>query len=321
MDGGTIFLYAILAAFPALIIFAAVYKYMEVAQASRWPKAQGRVIVSTSEARAVKSMNSKSDDTEMRTFAKIVYEFTVAGRKYQGDRVSIGEDLGNFQVAGTIAKYPRGKDVTVYYNPVKPTQSVLERDLPAGMLKGIVIIILILIGILVGAVVGFHKLGDFMSGLVRNPSEAPFVTACVGFALLVSLFIWGFQRTAARQRAWPTVSARVEKSAVHEFQELEERDSGSDRWRTMYRSEVIYGYEVAGVRYTGDMATSGTKISSNIESIALRAAEKYPVGAKIDVHYNPDNPAETAINPGSVWFNLLWLVPAAMLTLAYFIAR
>lgn len=321
MDGGAIFIYLIFGAFPALILFAAVYKYMEVWQASRWPKAQGRVVVSTSEARAVKSMDARSDDTERRTFAKIVYEFTVAGRKYRGDRVSIGEDLGNFQVAETIARYPRGKEVPVYYNPVKPTQAVLERDMPPGMFKGIAIIILVLVGILVFAVSGFHWLGDLMRGLVRNPAEAPFVTACIGFALLTALFVWGFQRHAARQRSWPTVQARIEKSGVHEFQELENRDSGPDRWRTRYRAEVIYDYEVAGVRYTGDMATGGTKISSNIEAIARKSAGKYPAGSMIDVHYNPDNPAESAINPGSVWFNLLWLIPAAMLALAYFIGR
>lgn len=193
--------------------------------------------------------------------------------------------------------------------------------MPPGLFKGVAVIILVLVEILVFAVVGFNRLGDFMRGLVSNPSEAPFVTACIGFALLTSLFIWGFQRNAARQRSWPTVQARVERSGVHEFQELEERDSGSDRWRTRYRADVIYGYDVAGVRYTGDMSAGGTKVSSNIETVARTSAEKYPAGSVIEVHYNPDNPAKSAIGPGSVWLNLLWLIPAAMLTLAYFIGR
>ena len=36
-----------------------------------------------------------NDDTEPRTFAKVVFEYKVAGKSYRGDRVSIGEDLGN----------------------------------------------------------------------------------------------------------------------------------------------------------------------------------------------------------------------------------
>ena len=65
----------------------------------------------------------------MRKFAQIVYEFTVAGPKYRGSRVSIGEDLGNFEVAETLAKYPQGKVVTVFYNPSKRTEAVLEREM------------------------------------------------------------------------------------------------------------------------------------------------------------------------------------------------
>ncbi len=321
MDGGTLFIYLILAAFPALIVFAAVYKYIEVSQAARWPKAQGRVVISTTEARTVKSGGVNVDDTELRTFARIEYDFTVAGRTYRGNRVSIGEDLGNFEVAETIAKYPRGKDVTVYYNPVKPTQAVLERDMPPGLWKGIVIIVAVLVALIVGGVVGFHKLGDVMRGLVRNSSEAPFVTACLGFAFFAALIIFGIQRNAARQRAWPLVPARIERSGVQEFQELERHDNGPDRWRTAYRADIVYIYEIGGVRYTGDMAASGTRISSNIESIARNMAAKYPTGMTVDIHYNPDNPAESVLKPAGRWLLLLWLIPGIMVALAYFIGR
>ena len=131
MDGIWL-VYGFLALFPGLIIFAAIYKYIEVSQAARWPSTPGRVVVSTSEMRDVRSGGPSSNDTEPRNFAKIVYEYTIAGRKYQCDRVSIGENMGNFEVAETIARYPKGKSVTVYYNPDKRSQAVLERDLPPG---------------------------------------------------------------------------------------------------------------------------------------------------------------------------------------------
>ncbi len=318
MDGGTLFIYLIVAAFPALIVFAAVYKYIEVARAARWPKAQGRVVVSTTEARAVKSGGPNVDDTELRTFAKIEYEFAVGSRKYRGNRVSIGEDMGNFQVAETVRKYPRGLEVTVYYNPAKPSESVLERDMPPGIWKGIVIVVAVLVGLIVGAAVGFNKLGDLVRAVASNSTHAPFVTACIGFALLASLVIFGIQRHAARQRAWPTVRGRIARSDVQEFQELEHRDSGRDRWRTAYRADIIYNYEIDGVRYTGDVAAGGTRVSSNIESFARKMADKYPAGTVLDIRYNPDNPAESVLQPAGRWLLLLWLVPAIMLTLAYY---
>ena len=209
----------------------------------------------------------------------------------------------------------------MFYNPRKPTEAVLERDLPTGVWKVLFIIVAVLVALIFGGWFGFSKLGDLMATLVRNPSEAPFVTACIGFALLAALVIWGIQRNAARQRSWPTVSARIEKSGVHEFQELERRDNGPDRWRTAYRAEIVYGYDIAGVHYTGDTAAGGTRVSSNLETIARKRAEKYPVGTAVDVHYNPENPAESVIKPGGRALLLLWLIPIGMLTLAYFVGR
>jgi uncharacterized membrane protein YuzA (DUF378 family) len=309
-----------LAAFPALIVVAAVFKYMEVMRAAGWPKAQGRIITSTSEARTVRTGGPNTVDTERRTFAKIVYEFTVAGRKYRGGRVSIGEDLGNFQVAETIAKYPVGKEVTVYYNPVKPSECVLERDVPPELWKGFALILAVVIGLIVVGVVAFYKLGDIVTLLAGNTANPQFVAACVGFALLASLIIWAIQRHAARQRTWPKAPAVIEHSDVRAFEELE-GNSGSGRWRTVYRADIIYRYDVGGVRYTGDMVSGGMRVSSNIESVARKAAAKYPAGMRLDIRYNPDNPAESVLKPMGQWVLLLWLIPASVLLLAYFAGR
>ena len=303
--------------FPGLSSFAAVYKYMEVLQASRWSSTPGRIVVSTAKSRSVRSGGVDSNDTELRNFAKVVYEYKVANRSYRGDRVSIGENLGNFEVAETLARYPVGKDVTVYYNPNRREQSVIERDMPAGIFKGIAIVVLVLVGLILGGIFGFRKLGDLTATLVRNPSEAPFVAACVGFGLLAMLVIFGIQRHAARQRSWPIAPGKVTSSDVHQYEEWSSSDSGSRRLQTMYRADVVYSYEVAGVRYTGDKAKTGGGVSSNIEAIARRTAERFPVGTTLKVHYDPQNPAESALNPGSRWLLLLWLIPAAVFALAY----
>src|SRR6185436_7472018 len=119
-----------------LLLAAAVYKSLQVRAAREWPSAAGKVVVSKTEVRKVKVLDSDragGHRFEERNFADIVYEYSVAGRKLRNNRVSIGEDLGNFQVAETIAKYPIGAIVTDYYNPRHPGEAVLERDLPKGM--------------------------------------------------------------------------------------------------------------------------------------------------------------------------------------------
>ena len=125
------FVYAMLLAPVGLIVFAAVYKYLEVRAASDWPSAPGKVVVSKPEVRKVKVIDSDraaGHRFEERNFANITYEYSVAGEAYRNNRVSIGEDRGNFEVAETIARYPVGKLVTVFYNPNKRGEAVLERD-------------------------------------------------------------------------------------------------------------------------------------------------------------------------------------------------
>jgi hypothetical protein len=317
---GIWFVYLILAAFPGLIAFAAIYKYMEVRQASRWSSVPGKVVISTIEARSVKAANSDSNDTEIRNFAKVVYEYKVATRIYRGDRISIGEDLGDSQIAETLAKYPVGSDVTVYYNPNKREQAVIERDLPPFLWKGVTIIVVMLIAIILGAIFGFHKLGDLMAMVVRNPDRAPFVAAAVGFALLFALGVYGFQRSAARTKSWPTAPGRIISSGVRAFESSSSNEGGAGRWTTQYRAEIIYTYDIAGVCYTGDMAKTGGSVSSTSDAFAKRAVAANPVGKTIEVHYNPDNPAQSAINPRLGWIWLFWIVPAGMLALAYYVA-
>jgi hypothetical protein len=313
------FLYLILGAFPALILVAAVVKYFEVLQARNWSTAEGHVITSTSEDRRVKKGVGEDADTETRNFAKIVYEYKIANHTYQCDRVTIGEDLGNCEVAETIAKYPKGKAVTVYYNPNKRTQAVLERDLPPFVWKGIIIMILVLVAIIVGGVVGFEKLAKFMSGVVRNPAQAPFVTACLGFAALTALFVYGFMKQISRAKSWPVVRGRIESVDVTSYVNTSS-DDGRTRYTTMYRPQVVYSYEVKGVRYKGE-GVPGSQVATSSEASAKKAAAKFTKGASVEVHYDPANPTQSAVDPRAGWAVLLWIIPLGFVVLAYAIGH
>ena len=130
------FVYAMLLAPLGLILVAAAYKTLQVRAISDWPSTPGKVVTSNSELREIKVLDASRENGhrfEPRNFANIAYEYSVSGQTLSNNRVSIGEDRGNFQVAETIARYPVGAIVTVYYNPLHPKEAVLERDLPKGL--------------------------------------------------------------------------------------------------------------------------------------------------------------------------------------------
>ncbi len=71
------FVYVMLLAPVGLVVVAAIYKTLEVRAASDWPSASGKVVVSKSEVRKVKVIDSNREvghRFEERTFANVTYE-------------------------------------------------------------------------------------------------------------------------------------------------------------------------------------------------------------------------------------------------------
>jgi hypothetical protein len=105
------FVYAMLLAPLGLILVAAAYKTLQVRAISDWPSTPGQVVTSNSEVREIKVLDDSRENGhrfESRNFANIAYEYSVSGQTLSNNRVNIGEDRGNFQVAETIARYPVG---------------------------------------------------------------------------------------------------------------------------------------------------------------------------------------------------------------------
>ena len=91
--------------------------------AQSWPSTAGRVLMS--------SVQSSHSGSSHSTYPVVVYQYEVHGKTYQSQTIKAGEQYLNVRVMGqaqaTVARYPIGADVTVYYNPANPAESALER--------------------------------------------------------------------------------------------------------------------------------------------------------------------------------------------------
>lgn len=315
------FVYVMLLAPVGLIVFAAIYKYFEVRAASEWPSVSGKVVISKSESRKVKVIDSEREDGhrfEERNFANVTYEYSVAGQTYRNNRVSIGEDRGNFQVAETIARYPVGKIVNVFYNPNKRAEAVLERDMPEGAWGCIGVLVVIAFVVVFGAAVGFHKLTDFVSTQLPHPEMSGMTVALGAFGAAIALFALAFHRQAAKVRTWPVVHGKIRTSGLEEFRAAPEE--GRSYGTTQFQSKVSYVYRYNNIDYTGTQASYGGQVTSTSRWMIERLAKKYPNGKIVDVHVNPQNPSEAVLEtrPAGVW--VLWLSAFAIWGIAYYIA-
>ena len=95
--------------------------------ATRWPHTQARILSSVAESRRV--LTNQGGGSTMVVWSPLVeYSYQANGREYYSSRVSFGGDFAGDRALAekTVARYPVGSAVTVYYDPANPALAVLE---------------------------------------------------------------------------------------------------------------------------------------------------------------------------------------------------
>ena len=313
------FVYAMLLAPLGLILVAAIYKTLQVRAAREWPSTPGKVVVSNSELRDVKVLDSERENgrkLEQRNFANIVYEYSVSGQKLRNNRVSIGEDRGNFQVAETIAKYPVGADVTVHYNSRHPREAVLERDLPQGLwgCLGIATVIAV-VGRVRRARSGSRASRNSSARALGNPQMSVPVVALAGFGLVAALFALVLRRQSALAKTWPVVPGVIKLSGLDEYRAAPS-ESGR-RGSIMYERKVSYSYRFKDVAYTAVHGSFSSNSKTTSRWMLRLFGMDFQDGASVKVWVNPVNPSEATLNPRAPFGWLLWLIALGLWAAAY----
>lgn len=81
-----------------------------------WVRTSGTVISATVQRNPVGTRRSETP--------LVLYAYQVDGQVFQGSRVKV---RGLAEASGTLARYPAGACVTVFYDPADPANSALER--------------------------------------------------------------------------------------------------------------------------------------------------------------------------------------------------
>lgn len=99
----------------------------KASESQAWPSVVG--MIAESEVR-----QSRSTDDEGRVdvayYPRVVYDYSVAGQSYEAHRITFGAIKPTKQASiaqKALERYPVGSQVTVVYNPEKPSEAVLER--------------------------------------------------------------------------------------------------------------------------------------------------------------------------------------------------
>jgi len=307
----------------ALILIAAIVKTWQAREARNWPQVMGKGVTSVSEVREVKVSDNDNEGgyrLEKRNFANVVYEYQANGRKLSCNRISIGEDLGDFQVAEKLAKYPVGGIVTVYYNPAHPERAVLERDLPKGMWGCLGIGTGIVLAIVFGSAFGLNQSYHWLTTHIARPDLSGMVVGFGAFALVIALFGLAVKKQASAARHWPVVAGTIKLSEMEEYHDAPS-DSGA-RGNEMFGKRVSYTYAYQNISYTNECARVGAETGAAANKMLESLLSRYKDGASVEVHVNPANPAEATLDAGAdgrfAW--VLWTIAGLFAAAALFVA-
>ena len=127
--------------------------------------------------------------------------------------------------------------------------------------------------------------------------------------------VGGFKVIQARaSNAWPMVQGTVLTSTVEKTESRSTRNVNRNRKRrslppvkistedrskksTSYQAAVTYGYTVEGVEHVGNRIVIGA-VSSNKLARAEELVGRYPEGGEVQVHYDPEDPGSSVLEPG-----------------------
>ena len=130
------------------------YGHWQLQASRKWATVIGKVV----ESRAL----WETVDENSRVFVpRVIYEYKVGDRPYRNDRIFVVSQ-GNSNAEATVAQFPVGRQVPVYYDPADPTQAALVRNAPsAALYLGLIALMLTL----AAAICGLSWLTSFIMKL------------------------------------------------------------------------------------------------------------------------------------------------------------
>ena len=116
-----------------MLLFIYFRNLAKVRASQAWSAVQGTVI----EARVSRRQSTDDDGSVSYTYyPEIQYHYQIMGMEYEGDKITFGPKSGGTRSKAEkiIAKYPTRANVTIYHQPDKPENAVLERSITKGLL-------------------------------------------------------------------------------------------------------------------------------------------------------------------------------------------
>jgi len=140
------FAYAIIIILAIVSFISGCYLYIKSKDSMNWSKTNGFIL----DTKLYKSVDGGASPISYK--AQIKYSYTVEEKEYISKRIYFGGfllDSSPSRSKKLLKKYPKGTTVDIYYNPLKPQQSVLQKGVHLDVILTFITVFLFMIFMLI----------------------------------------------------------------------------------------------------------------------------------------------------------------------------
>lgn len=146
-----------------------------------------------------------------------------------------------------------------------------------------------------------------MLDLATHPDHVLIALIFLLTGILFTAICLHFMKLAGDSYNWNTTEGEVTESSVR----ITTSKNGKQ-----YQAIISYKYKAHGEEYTSKRVYFGSNIQSSSKKRAEKLTEKYPVGARVKVYYDPVKNSRAVIEPGAKWELKFFLIFSALFVLA-----
>jgi hypothetical protein len=143
---------------------------------------------------------------------------------------------------------------------------------------------------------------NHLAKVSRRAWTTPFLTLLFlgAIVLLLSTVIFELPKSIA-SLAWPTTEGVVLSSDIHLMTGWSEDSEG-------WAPSVSYRYSVNGREYVSGNIEIQDVGNGNTDYLAYQVIQRYPVGERVKIYYNPGDPTIAVLEPGIPDNEPLWVL-------------
>lgn len=307
--------FCILAIFLGLVVIG----NLQSRKFRHWKSTTGKIVASSAKIHRNLPGDRRYDkeDTELREFPSIEYEYRVDETTYRCSKISPlpFADPTDMPTERILARHTLGSTATVYFDPADPKNAALERSHSLAdywIFAKALLALLVAQWLLAGLFLQLHIWIKLHSS---TPEEAPFVTGLAGFGLFFLLLAVGATVRLILVWKWPSVAGRIKSLSVESF-----HFTIGDDYGTAYKPRVFYTFEVDGREFQGDRVFLSFALGGFSKQQSKKFLSRYHENDTVRVFYNPRKPSDCVLTRRIRGLSLFWIIASGFLFAAWYLA-